>query len=69
MNEEMVDYMKLKACWWLHVQGKIRVKINKAKQNKKMAPNISFDNKYMWHYCILYCYQQTAWIQANADDV
>lgn len=26
-------------------------------------------NKHMWHYCILYCCQVTAWIQANADDI
>lgn len=63
MNEEMADYMKLKACWWLHVQGKIRVKINKAKENKKMAPNISFDNKYIIAFSTV-----TNW-QANADDI
>lgn len=71
MNGELADYMKLKACWWLHVQDTIQVKMNKTKtkKNKKMAPNSSFDNKYMWHYCILYCCQPTAWIQANADDI
>lgn len=38
------DYMKLKACW-LHVRDMMRVKITKQKKEKKMAPNISFDNK------------------------
>lgn len=48
MNEKKADYMKLQACW-LHVQDMTRAKITKTppKKRRKMAPNISSDNKYM----------------------
>lgn len=43
MNGELADYMKLKACWWLHVQDTIQVKMNKTKTKKTRK----------WHQIVL----------------